>query len=279
MVNYKVKGLYKDREVSVVVPVHNEEKTLDQCLTSIRKQRSVGEIVVVLDRCEDNSEKIARKHAEQDPRVKILHFNKHVFKTNYCAETANFGILKAKNDIVCTVDADTVLGKDYISSLLPYLKRPTASVSGRLFPRHKRLLQFFETIGGTGRIFLRPIWNEAGGLQDIMSCDTLFDLNLLKKHYDFKVVETAVMYDVRDYSMTQLIRQAIRRGRGRRHIGQSFSFMLGHSLYCLTKTPFGFIELLANITGYLTTRRRTSRRDMKLYETRRMREIVKKLMR
>ena len=273
-----MKRLYKDREVSVVVPVHNEEKTLDQCLTSIRKQRNVSEIVVVLDRCEDDSEKIARKHAEEDPRVRILYFDKHVYKTNYVAETANFGILKAKNNIACLVDADTVLEKDYISSLLPYLKEPTASVSGRLFPRYKRLLQFFETIGGTGRIFLRPIWKEAGGFQDIMSCDTLFDLNLLKKHYDFKVVENAVMYDLRSYSMTQLIRQAIRRGRGRRHIGQSFSFMVGHGLYCLTKTPFGFIELLANIAGYLTTRRRASREDMKRYETRRMREIVQKLV-
>jgi len=274
-----VKRFYKDREISVVVPVHNEEKTLDQCLTSICKQRDVGEIVIVLDRCEDDSEKIARKHAEEDQRVRILYFNKHVFETNYCAETANFGILKARNDIVCLVDADTVLGKDYISSLLPYLRGPTASVSGRLFPRHKRLLQFFETIGGTGRIFLSPIWKEAGGFQDIMSCDTLFDLKLLKKHYDFKVVESAAMYDLRDYSMTQLIRQAIRRGRGRRHIGQSFSFMVGHGLYCLTKTPFGFIELLANIAGYLTTRRRTSREDMKRYEARRMREIVQKLVR
>ena len=112
-----------------------------------------------------------------------------------------------------------------------------------------------------------------------MSCDTLFDLKLLKKRYDFKVVETAVMHDLRRYSVAQLIRQAIRRGRGRRHIGQSFSFMVGHGLYCLTKTPFGFIELLANIAGYLTTRRRTSREDMKRYEARRMREIVQKLVR
>jgi hypothetical protein len=134
-------------------------------------------------------------------------------------------------------------------------------------------------MGGTGRLFLKEVWKEVGGLQDIEACDTFFDLEILKRGYEFKVIEKAVMYDVRKYSMKKLTLKAIRIGRGRKQLGQSFFFMIGHGLYYLTRTPFGFVELLANVIGYLTTHRRTSKEGMKLYEERRIREIIKKLRR
>jgi len=273
-----VNKLAENRRVAVVIPVHNEESTLDQCLTSVENQK-VDEIIVVLDLCTDNSEMIAREHAKKDPKIKVVTLPKHNFKTKYPAETANFGVSKAKSDIICFVDADTVLGPNYISPLLPYLKKPVVSVAGRLIFTSKRFLHFRETIGGTGRLFLKEVWNETGGLQDIEACDTFFDLEVLKRGYEFKVVNRVVMYDIRKYSMRKLTEQAIRRGKGRRQLGQSFFFMIGHGLYCLTRTPFGFVELLANIMGYLTTHRRASREGMKLYEAKRIREIIQKLRR
>ena len=266
----------ENRSVAVVTPVHNEESTLDQCLTSVENQK-VDEIIVVLDLCTDNSEMIAREHAKKDPRIKVVTLPEHNFETNYMAETANFGVSKAKSDVICFVDADTILGPNYTSFLLPYLEKPVVSVAGRLIPTSKRFLQFRETIGGTGRLFLREVWKEIGGLQDVQACDTFFDLEILMRGYEFKVLDTALMYDLRKYSLRKLTEQAVRRGKGRRQIGQSFFFMIGHGLYYLTRTPFGFVELLANITGYLTTHRRASREGMKLYERRRIREIIQKL--
>jgi glycosyltransferase involved in cell wall biosynthesis len=237
----------------------------------------VDEIVVVLDKCSDCSPKIAEKHASEDPRVKVLTLDKHKFKTQYMAETVNVGISEAKSDVTGFVDADTMLGPNYISQLLPYLKKPVVSVAGRLIFTSKRFLHFRETIGGTGRLFFRELWEEVGGLQDVEACDTFFDLEILKRGYEFKVIEKAVMYDIRKYSMRKLTGQAIRRGKGRRQLSQSFFFMIGHGLYYLTRTPFGFVELLANIIGYLTTDRKASRAGMKLYEAKRIREIIQKL--
>jgi len=239
----------------------------------------VVEIIVVLDRCSDGSPRIAEKHANNDPRVKVLTLDKHKFKTNYMAETVNVGISEAKSDAAGFVDADTVLGTNYISLLLPYLKKPVVSVAGRLIFTSKRFLQFREAMGGTGRLFLKEVWKEVGGLQDIEACDTFFDLEILKRGHEFKVIEKAVMYDVRKYSMRKLTLKAIRIGKGRKQLGQSFFFMIGHGLYYLTRTPFGFVELVANVIGYLTTNRRASREGMKLYEARRIREIIKKLRR
>lgn len=265
-----------DKEVSVIVPVHNEEETLNQCLTSVRRQK-VFEIIVVLDRCSDDSPKIAEKHASEDPRVRIVTLDKHKFKTSYRAETYNVGVSKAKSEVICLVDADTVLERNYVSSLLPYLRKPVISVCGRLVPTSKWFLQFRETIGGTGRIFSRQIWKETEGFQDIEAPDTFFDLETLMRGYEFKVLDTVLMYDLRIYSLRKLTEQAVRRGKGRRQIGQSFFFMIGHGLYYLTRTPFGFVELLANVIGYLTTHRGVSREGMKMYERKRIREIIQKL--
>ena len=278
MARFKVKPTTKNKEVSVVVPVHNEEKILDQCLISVRRQK-VDEIIVVLDRCEDDSEKIAKKHADEDPRIKILSLHEHNFKTNYLAETANFGISKAQNEVICIAEADTLFESNYISSLVPYLKKPVVSVSGKLVRLYKRHLLFFETVGGTGRLFLRQVWKEAGGFQDILACDTFFDLELLRRGYEIKVTEEAVMYDIRNYSIKQLAKRAIRRGKGRKQIGQSFTFMIGHGLYYLTRTPFGIVELIANVAGYLTTYRRAPREGMRRYEVKRTKEIIQKLTR
>ena len=268
----------KDKDVSVVVPVHNEEEILDQCLVSVRKQK-VGEIIVVLDRCEDESEKIAKKHADEDPRIKIFFLHEHKFKTNYLAETVNFGIAKAQNEVICIAEADTLFERNYVSSLLSHLKKSVVSVSGKLVCLYKRFLQFFETVGGTGRLFLRQVWEETGGFQDIIACDTFFDMELMKRGYEIKVITEAIMYDVRNYSMKQLARRAIRRGKGRKQIGQSFIFMIGHGLYYLTRTPFGIVVLIANVAGYLTTYRRAPRENMRRYEIKRIKEIIRKLTR
>jgi cellulose synthase/poly-beta-1,6-N-acetylglucosamine synthase-like glycosyltransferase len=267
--------LTKNTDVSIVVPVHNEERMLDQCLISVRGQ-TVGEIIVVLDRCEDNSEKIAEKHAEEDPKIKIFPLREHNYKVNYLAETANFGIAKALKDIICIGEADTIFAGNYVSSLIPLLKRPVVSVSGKLIRLYKPFLQFHETIGGTGRLFLREIWEETGGFQDILACDTFFDLELLSRGYEIKVTDKAIVYDIRNYSMKQLARKAIRRGKGRRQIGQSPIFMIGHGLYCLTRTPFGIVELTANVAGYLSTNRKAPRENMRRYEIKRIKEIIRK---
>ncbi|MFX0133722.1 MAG: glycosyltransferase [Candidatus Hodarchaeota archaeon] len=264
-----------NKDVSVIIPIYNEEKTLNQCLNTVRRQK-VGEIIVILDRCTDNSENIAKKHAEEDPTIKIFSLQKHNYKTNILAETVNFGISKAKNEVILIAEADTLFEPDYVSSLLPYLKKPIVSVSGKLIHVYKRFLHFFETVGGTGRLFLRQSWEEVDGFHDIKACDTFFDLALMKRGYQNKIILKAKMYDIRDYSMKKLALRAIRRGKGRRQIGQSFMFLIAHGIFTLTRTPFGIIELIANIAGYLTTHRKAPKKDMKKYEVKRIKEIIRR---
>lgn len=265
-----------DKSVSAVVPVHNEGETLDQCLVSVRRQR-VAEVIIVLDRCEDDSERIAKRHARVDSRIKLFLLSEHKFKRNFVAETINRGFSEASKDVVLLAEADTALDHNYVSILLPYLERPLVSVAGNYVPLHKRSLHFLETITGTGRLVFREVWEEVGGFQDILAWDTFFDLELMRMGYETKVVDKVVVYDLRDYSMKQLIIRAIRRGKGRRQNAQSLLFLAGHGLYCLTKTPFGVVELLGNIAGYFAADGVAPRENMKRYEIKRIHEIFQRM--
>ena len=59
--------------VSVIVPVHNAEKYLEQCLESILGQ-TLGdiEVICVNDRSTDGSAEILDGFAEKDPRLSEL---------------------------------------------------------------------------------------------------------------------------------------------------------------------------------------------------------------
>lgn len=59
--------------VSVVIPVYNTEKYLDQCLSSLRVQTlQEAEFLCVDDGSTDCSLEILQRHASEDSRIKIL---------------------------------------------------------------------------------------------------------------------------------------------------------------------------------------------------------------
>ena len=59
--------------VSVIVPIYNAEKYLDQCLSSIREQAySNLEIICINDGSTDDSLAIVAKHAALDDRIRII---------------------------------------------------------------------------------------------------------------------------------------------------------------------------------------------------------------
>ncbi len=60
--------------ISVIVPVYNVEKYLNQCVDSILGQTFRNfELILVDDGSTDNSLKICKQYAKQDKRVKVIH--------------------------------------------------------------------------------------------------------------------------------------------------------------------------------------------------------------
>jgi len=100
-------------KVSIVIPVYNMQKYLDQCLQSIFTQTlSDIEIVLVDDGSSDDSPQLCDAYAEKDGRVRVIH------KENGGLTSAwKRGSLEATGDYIGYVDSDDYIEKDMYERL------------------------------------------------------------------------------------------------------------------------------------------------------------------
>lgn len=89
-------------KVSVIVPVYNAEKYLQECVDSILGQTIADlELILVDDGSTDSSPELCDGYAQQDTRVKVIH------KPNGRAASArNAGLRAASGEYVAFVDSD-----------------------------------------------------------------------------------------------------------------------------------------------------------------------------
>ena len=111
-------------KISIVLPVYNVEKYLDQCIESIVNQEYKDlEIIIIDDGSTDNSMKICKKWAELDDR--ILFFHK---ENEGLGLTRNFGLKHVSGDYVIFVDSDDWFDSDYIKNLAAITKKEDCDV-------------------------------------------------------------------------------------------------------------------------------------------------------
>lgn len=100
--------------LSIVVPVCNVEKYLDECLESIENQTFHDlEIICVNDGSKDSSLDILKAHAERDERIRIID------KPNAgYGHTMNKGIEAATGEYVGIVESDDFIEPDMFQTLM-----------------------------------------------------------------------------------------------------------------------------------------------------------------
>ncbi len=104
----------KEPLVSIIVPIYNAEKYLDECLKSIINQ-SYGNIEMILidDGSSDKSPQICDNYAKKDKRIKVIHK-----KNGGVSSARNDGICNAVGEFVIFVDSDDTIDKDSVEKLL-----------------------------------------------------------------------------------------------------------------------------------------------------------------
>ncbi len=98
--------------ISIVIPVFNDENHLKNCLESINNQTvKPDEVIVVDNNCTDNSVKVARSY----PLAKVVTETKQGV-----AHARNAGFNASTSSIIGRIDADTILGADWVSQVLNF---------------------------------------------------------------------------------------------------------------------------------------------------------------
>lgn len=104
----------EDRLLSVIIPVYNCEKYIEECLDSIISQKYTNlEIVVVNDGSTDNSLKICERYRLKDPRIKIINQKN---KGSVAARKA--GLKNSSGKYITFVDGDDYVESDLYSLIM-----------------------------------------------------------------------------------------------------------------------------------------------------------------
>ena len=104
--------------ISIVIPVYNAEKYLEQCLNSIKNQTYKNfEVILVNDGSIDHSESICMDFVKVDTRFKYF------TKVNGGASSArNFGLDNVTGDYITFIDADDWVDENHLEVLINNIK-------------------------------------------------------------------------------------------------------------------------------------------------------------
>ncbi|TKI66282.1 glycosyltransferase [Lysinibacillus mangiferihumi] len=104
-----------DASISIIIPAHNEEKYIGKCLESIARASKLlqnqVEIIVVLNRCTDRTEEIAKSYN----CITINNDDKNLSKIR------NTGVEIARGEIIVTIDADTQMNEHMLAKVVQNL--------------------------------------------------------------------------------------------------------------------------------------------------------------
>jgi cellulose synthase/poly-beta-1,6-N-acetylglucosamine synthase-like glycosyltransferase/peptidoglycan/xylan/chitin deacetylase (PgdA/CDA1 family)/spore germination protein YaaH len=218
--------------VSVIVPAYNEEKVVVQTITSLLNQRYAGEmeIVVVDDGSTDDTADICTEAYGRHPQVSVYR------KLNGGKASAlNYGIARARHEIVIGLDADTVFDDDTVAELVQPLSDPkVAAVAGNakvgnrinlvtrwqaleyvtsqnLDRRAFALLDCITVVPGAVGAWRRSVVVEVGGFkEDTLAEDQDLTLAMRRAGYSVAYADGAVAYTEAPDTLRGLARQRFR---------------------------------------------------------------------
>jgi hypothetical protein len=113
--------------ISVVMPVYNSDRYLDEAIWSIRRQTLTGyEFVIINDGSSDRSGGILRQHAADDQRMRVLEQSNQGY-----IPSLNRGCTEARGDFIARMDADDISLPDRLAKQAAYLQaHPEVAVVG-----------------------------------------------------------------------------------------------------------------------------------------------------
>jgi len=126
---------------SIVIPLYNEEKTLEELynriILSLKPLSESFELIFIDDGSIDNSFLVLRELYKKDNRVKAIRFRKNFGK----AAALSAGFKEAQGEIIVTLDADLQDLPEEIPSLIKKMDEGYDLVSGWKFKRKDSFLK------------------------------------------------------------------------------------------------------------------------------------------
>ncbi|MBE7020160.1 MAG: glycosyltransferase family 2 protein [Ruminococcaceae bacterium] len=102
-----------DISISIIIPVYNVEKYLEECVDSIISQDFENkEIILVNDGSTDNSPAICDEYAKKHDCIRVVHK-----ENGGLSDARNAGLKEAKNQYILFVDSDDYIAKNSLKAI------------------------------------------------------------------------------------------------------------------------------------------------------------------
>lgn len=185
--------------VSVVIPAHNQEKYIAQCLDSLIHQ-TMGdfEAICVFDGSKDNTLKILKEYEKKDFRIKIAY-------TDLCKPgvARNFGVRQTKGEFLLFLDGDDYLENNALELLSNKIEKENVDVVAF------DAIAFYEEVGIKYLIpFAKPYYEKfkTNPFSPKQAKDVLFDISGMP----FKFYRTKFWKEKKiEYSKNQFVEDAL----------------------------------------------------------------------
>ncbi|HYE15901.1 MAG TPA: glycosyltransferase family 2 protein, partial [Pyrinomonadaceae bacterium] len=145
------------RRLSVVVPVYNEEATLESVVEKLLRIPQLLEVIVVDDCSRDRTPEVTRRLSERHPeRVRVSRHEKNQGKTG----ALKTGFAMTRGDIVIVQDADLEYDPTEIPLVIqPIIENRADVVFGSRFLVRKatRVLYFYHYLANKGLTFISNV--------------------------------------------------------------------------------------------------------------------------
>ena len=165
--------------ISIIIPVFNEEKTINIILDKVLEQKEFNKEIIVIDDCSTDKTKflIENKYAD---KVRLIS-NSQNYGKGYCIRK---GVDIANGDITLIQDADLEYDpSDYKKILKPLLTERADVVYGSRFlgDGEKRVLYF---------------WHRVGNFILTLLSNSLSNLNLTDMEVGYKAFKTKILKEI-----------------------------------------------------------------------------------
>lgn len=200
--------------ISVIVPIFNMGKYLEQCLRSIATQTYANlEILCIDDGSTDNSLDICNEFSSIDPRFQTIHI-----KNSGVSYARNIGIENANGKYISFIDADDYIEPDFYEYLFSIIEKYSVDISycgyrkidvannELVTPKKNNKVEIFTPLDACACVlaakcgFSEYIWNglydknlistflvnQAVGEDQIFTIETVLKAKKIGKGYDIK---------------------------------------------------------------------------------------------
>lgn len=152
-------------KISVIIPMFNAEKTIEQCINSILLQSyNDFELILINDGSNDNTLDICKRFAEVDKRIKLFDQN-----NKGVSFSRNLGLENAEGKYIAYVDADDTVEKEYLLNLVNMIEQDQSDM----------VVACYNKISRNGRQVVKYGFNDLYKFDDFTVIEKLSSLLLL----------------------------------------------------------------------------------------------------